>query len=651
MFNLNNYILNEAFTSSILQNDILYEPSGFFKYVKIIKPDLLHKLTQTNHYKIFRHNVYVDALQLQNKLLQCLKQIFNLNENHFHTSYFAELNSNSFKDILSPKTDDKNLLSKSYKKLSDAELIKINKAYLTAYDEYQKKIKNLFNRPDGEILVSIFNKQIPSSYNAKLQFDLMSVTDTNLKRYSFNDIKNDKDAFLSWYKKDHIVLFVFNKNGYLLGVVHSGQLILKNTLIENSKDGEITEAPKFEKLKKLYNEYSIKSTSENNIIRTQCNNSNKILYWPVIYVEPTDNVFENTELLKYIGNEFSLESYLLTRNSYEKSKAIGDIKSSASNLRKMLTWGFDKDDYIIAYVPNKALSYNDYYHNDYDQRKNELFTKERKQNFETSIVQQYYKKRYNSLFQIMPYRIGDYTQTVTIYNEYTQKYEIKRITSYDRDAEKIYNIAFSNNIDVYVTACREALEQKVKVFKDFKKSAAYIVQYKDLIYSNQKTLSKFIKQTEALSKRIRILLQSGIPADDMNNLRIILYGGKNHNETSNYIKLFPDLTATNEYIYGLQNLINNAISILASGSQLYMNIINNLEQYKASTQSLNNPKYNFDASPYQKTNFDEKSALNRLQSSLSSAQELIQQQTNKLFFNDIQELINKTEEILKKYDE
>ena len=80
-FNLVNYmLLNEALTSNILQNEILNEPSGFFRYVKNVHPRKLHGVGPKKMQ--YKRTIMQDVENLFATLKKTFVTIFN-------SSYYA----------------------------------------------------------------------------------------------------------------------------------------------------------------------------------------------------------------------------------------------------------------------------------------------------------------------------------------------------------------------------------------------------------------------------------------------------------------------------------------------------------------------------------------------------------------------------------
>lgn len=641
-FNLTDYILNEAFTSSIIQNDILNEPSGFFKYVKNRNNKILHKFgTFGSKTEIKHHSVYTDALAISKQLTACIFSLF-VHKKYNEYSWkriFVQSDYMDKKEYLDPNNDPDNLLSDVYKKLSDSELIKINKKYLEDFELLKKKIKNLFNRPDGDILRMLLTAR--NSSNEYDNFDLMSLTDNNFKKYTVADIKKNVDNFDDWYKDRTTSLLFFNADGYFLGSTNYDELICVNPLLIKEKGKPAIEAPIVQKIKELQQKV-IDGTNDITIIKTKCNYSNKILFWPIPHelLSPS----KDNSVLYTLQHNLDVTDIIADRTH---TKKMGKILYSASNVRQDLQWGYNNDDYVIAYKPDISLQATDKNHYLYDDKNRsnvDHLHKMRYDNFHGSISEQYYKNVYNEIYQLQPYRVGSSKQRVTVFNQETGKYEIREIDSYMKTSD----VVWSNNIDRYVELCRQNYKKRIEQFKTIKGAERYICTYKTLIYDNQKKLANILPEAQKVGRQIKtLILNNAISPEDMRYLKSMLYGTM---IDGIYLKLFDGkLPSISKNITGLQALINNCISVLASCESIYSTLQDKLKYYNDVNRNETPITYNYSQSLANQKNHAVSSAIDNLQKNIEKAKDIINKHVETLYFGDIEYIIEQIQKIISKY--
>lgn len=639
-FNLTDYILNESLSSSILQNEILNEPSGFFKYMKLGTKKKIHD-HPNSYMQTTTRNVYTDAQDIIKQIRNVTAQLFG----DYTTDYLLTdryMRGKEFIDAQDPMTKD--AVTKVYAELSDNELIRINKKYNEDIKLFLQKVKNLFNRPNGELLQLMLKNQKNSSDD--MVYDLLSITDNQFKKYTFKDIKQSKDNFKDWYKNGQCVVLYFTHNGYFLGSSCGNSIQVVNPLIKYStNDSSIEETNNFKQVKEIQSNYDVNGIA--NVIKTKCNNSNKILYWPI----PKDIAqYKQGSLLYMMKNEFNIKTQLF---QYKKP-AVGDITYSASNVRQQMNWGYNKEDYVIVYNPLKNLSGTTFdYESDYGLTKTKKYTKERQHEYRSSLsFQQRYNNCYDSLYRMQPYRIGSRSQLVTIYDPRESKFKQTEIydctysgADYTNSAK---DIIFSDNIDYYAQEARTRYLERLKQFKALKASDKVIDTYKDLIYKAQIRLQSIITEMQQYSNQIRkLLITKKLTPDEYKELKILLYGDLKFSET------YPQLESARDTrlsLQGLQKLINHYISAIGAASQIYDKILEKSNELK----NIKNDEatHNIDIIFAHNTKISREKVNKQyeINNALERASELITESLQKVYYDDIIFLLDEVKTILQKHN-
>ena len=572
MFSLRNYLLNEALSSDTLQNDILNEPSGFFRYIKIGNEQNAIVQTYNDTKRVYRHSIYADCQELIIELMQTLKAIFGFSESYSYGKYnIIDLCFESYMNekpyLSTEETPDR--LSAEYAKLSDAELIKINKTYLGEVEKLYKKEKNLFNRPNGQVLASIFHGYVRDSKQDST-YDLMSISDSHFKKYTFTDIKNDKDGIKSLLSdnKKTIYAFYFNADGYMLGITKAARIYIVNPLIKNTKSG-IVYTEKFQKLQNAIENFDQYSNVEN-VIKTKCNNSDKILYWPILkdytYSSETPyNLIRSGLLLNQLLNHYSHENYQYVNK---------DITYAASNLRQQLYWGYNKNDYVIIYTPDTSLSplYRTDSNYDFTDVHNKALSTARSKNYMSAVsTANNYQWKKDALYRIQPYRIGG--NSITVFDKDENKYKL--INPNDPDFKRLkekYNIVFSNNPDEYVKIARADFKRKLDAYKKIKGDDSFLNQYKNNVHYYQLKVADLMKELQPIEKSVRkVLLNPRVNTQDISELKKLLFGAS---ESDLWTKTVYNSNISSDG--GIQPLLNYIIGCIDQLNKTVDKIISNM---------------------------------------------------------------------------
>ena len=617
-FNLVNYmLLNEALTSNILQNEILNEPSGFFRYVKNVHPRKLHDVGPKKMQ--YKRTIMQDVENLFATLKKTFVTIFNSSYNYCTHDYMQD------NKVLDPAKHSGEQLTFKYASIPDDVLIKANKKYNQDVLKLQKKISNLANRPDGNLFTNIIFRN--NSYDKS--YDLLSITDNQFKKYTFSEIKKDKGNISNMVQDPHKVFFYFNAKGYMLGASSGGRIIFQNPLYANTKSGDLNkENLNIKNLEKLKSNIEHPEELIIDVFKTKCNNSDKVLYWPIFkdFVSYSYDGF-----LSDIKMNFSISTIL--PDKYAKTLTTGDITYSASNIRKNFVWGFNNDDYVIVFSMAKNLK------TDLTLKKIEDFSARRRYEYESSAAAQYFEKQYDELYRLYPYRVGRYNQLITVYDKEEDTYKQFDISTYsnnqkEREIVEKYNLIFSPYQDDYVNECKNAYKQRVEVFKQNKEVKTIMNTIASNIFGYQKKVASYIKDIQQIERKTKKLLFKKLMSDgDKKKLKSILFSTVVNDE-------FKELKCSNYQLYSLSQLINSAISIIGSANVLYDKIEKQLEKQ-------------IDLHANSTFNFNSKRPLNyntyTLRNIIGDGEQLLNDEFKKLCFDDMQTLIDAAEEILIKY--
>ena len=224
----------------------------------------------------------------------------------------------------------------------------------------------------------------------------------------------------------------------MLGASSGGRIIFQNPLYANTKSGDLNkENLNIKNLEKLKSNIEHPEELIIDVFKTKCNNSDKVLYWP-IFKDFVSYSYEG--FLSNIKMNFSISTIL--PDKYAKTLTTGDITYSASNIRKNFVWGFNNDDYVIVFSMAKNLK------TDLPLKKIEDFSARRRYEYESSAAAQYFEKHYDELYRLYPYRVGRYNQLITVYDKEEDTYKQFDISTYsnnqkEREIVEKYNLIFS----------------------------------------------------------------------------------------------------------------------------------------------------------------------------------------------------------------
>lgn len=599
-FSLNRYILNEALSSNILKS-ILNEPTGFFKLSKLFSLIHPYKGQKFNNNDGGPHDITQDMLDIVRKLNNTLYELFyfthadmirQANNTRVEVETDAEgYSCNTGAEVYEPSIDS--LANTKYDSLDDNELVRINKEYRALLNQLYSKAKNIMNRPDPAALFSIINRSAGIIFDKDRvrikgcsEFkDLLSLTDSNFKKYTITELKGDKamQEELQDPEKNTIGLY-FSSGGSFCGASACGQVILHNPFIEDDKNAPVRKLTK-------HAEYIIK-TFENPefyfpcyILRTQLHNSTRKLTWPVISVDNVRNpiTYQKFNTFQYITKYLS-DDIENTEDKMFHRKSIGGgyistnkIISTASNLRRNLSWGYDKNDYVWVLRPYGALD------EPTKSVQNALSThREELRNTYKQQPEEHYKWVKDSLFRMQPYRVGSVVQMVTVFDKDTQTYKNYKVTR--AQAERMMNndgieIVFSNNPDTFVEIARHNIDKRKMAFRGKKAIQTTVDKINSQLMKLTKTVAENIAETEKRANKLKQCLRKLTP-EDAQLIKHLLFSSKAPH--SKYEELFknagfePEEYQSQGLIlggFGVQYKINRFITDISNIQHLMNQII------------------------------------------------------------------------------
>lgn len=293
VFSLKQY-LNESIQSNILFNEILNEPGGFFKC--LLCDNSVYNITSNDDISEYAHDKYSRIRYVQCKL--------NSIVSHFMT--YSEFERSDILKVTNPDVID------AYK------MKQLHEQYIKYFNLFIKYFKSIFDKPEPKI----FSEIITGHDISEQIIDLQNITDSNFKKYTYQDIKNDNENFVNNMMSKNILWF--DGNHKFLGLTR----------------------------------YSVIKIVASNFITERMSYQAESITHDVMYRIKTKKFmnFDGKELdfpfTPYMGlHDSFLQSFVFKIPREKTYKKAGNPISKSSNVYKI--FGFDKTCYCYVYTPNK----------------------------------------------------------------------------------------------------------------------------------------------------------------------------------------------------------------------------------------------------------------------------------------------------------
>ena len=295
-FSLKQY-LNESIQSKILFNEILNEPSGFFKYLMCDCED---------RYRLPYRSISEYPQTKLNRIVYIQGMINRI------VSMFTTYSKFEHEDVI--KVNNMQHIDG----LDSVKIEQLHTQYVKYFNMFIKYFQLAFTKPEPQL----FSEVITGQHWYEKIIDLQNITDYNFKKYTYQDIKDNLDYFMENEMKYNILWF--DENRKFLGLTRSSlvKLVAKEYFTESMK----------------HNIENVSSDIVNRIkVKKVINYDDKVLEFPFTrYISLHDGFIDG-----YI--------YEIPRN--KKYKKAGNPTSKASNIQKML--GVTKTSYCYVYKPNE----------------------------------------------------------------------------------------------------------------------------------------------------------------------------------------------------------------------------------------------------------------------------------------------------------
>ena len=315
-FDLKNYItekyLFEKLQSDILINELMQD--NMFKYYKIKIPG----------------NSYYQISELFKEIDEILTSIFNIST----YSYYPNI-----KDI---HVNKHIYYNKEYIS-TDEQMIALNKKYMNLINEYQKKVSNIFVKPDPQLFKILFKEPKTTYFYSLKHVDLFNLTDDMFIKYTYKDIKKDKNIknIMSDYIDNYLIFYITADDKKIQACSYKNYIVLY-ALDNPMYYSRYTSDP--------YN-YFNKHVDKNNIIYNDLKytlSNGNVLSFPIIKkYDIYDNKINHMVGFDYIYKELDVNNSVICP---QKDK-VGKFYSKSSILQKNTNWGKNENDYIIIYTP------------------------------------------------------------------------------------------------------------------------------------------------------------------------------------------------------------------------------------------------------------------------------------------------------------
>ena len=304
MFNFQKNILNESLQSSILYNEILNEPGGFFKYQ--FAPNItIHTSSLT--LKEEKNRTKVQALlQVIEYIRRILRETFNTTNYPTSTYYYKILNT-----------------------LSLDKIKKLNTLYNAQARIFIKLATHIFDKPNPQI----FNYIIKGQYKTA---DLYNITDLNFKKYTYEELRKRKQDFLLEIADSSKYIFWFNGDSKELQAITKGNTIYFYGV--NVQGGQAGTFPKYE-MEQFRDRMQKEKLLDTEHTRTDILSDGTEIKW----INIKFNTYNLIPDILYINKR--------VKKSNSKHYTIGNPFTSSSNIQKMAGW--NKNGYVIIYTPNE----------------------------------------------------------------------------------------------------------------------------------------------------------------------------------------------------------------------------------------------------------------------------------------------------------
>lgn len=401
--------LTERLQSDILIHELLNDKDGMFTYYKLPYPGTIYK----------------KALTCYNLLKRWITSAFVTWDNTFKSGGFSI-------GITNIDTDEK--------------VKKFHKIYMDKVEEYKDLTSKLFIKPDPQILSSLISGV--SKYNTgKFELarrDIYNITDEFFTRYTWQQLKTDKQLYSDVQNKINNCLAFWMRDGRILCVSRANQIILYNITLNNSYVTELNGKRFSGNMTKETIEDAVRK--DNLIVNTlKCTLSDGTeLEWPT--VSRQSYVGDRQDLC---GIDFVKEFLDINKCIYYKSLKfyqVGKFISHSSSLAKATSWGDKEDDYVIIYEPDgfykdekgnikstyiyngERVTYSKDNTDSYNDMKSNMAFSDRKKNRRVE-----YEKKENSVYKWVKDLFGTYQPYANGKNSKMFEFGLK-LSEYDYDS-------------------------------------------------------------------------------------------------------------------------------------------------------------------------------------------------------------------------
>ena len=433
--------LTERLQSNILIHELLNDKDGMFTYYKLPYPGTIYK----------------KALTCYNLLKSWITSAFVTWDNTFKSGGFSI-------GITNIDTDEK--------------VKKFHKIYMDKVEEYKDLTSKLFIKPDPQILSSLISGV--SKYNTgKFELarrDIYNITDEFFTRYTWQQLKTDKQLYSDVQNKINNCLAFWMRDGRILCVSRANKIILYNITLNNSYVTELNGKRFSGNMTKETIEDAVRK--DNLIVNTlRCTLSDGTeLEWPTVSRQ------------SYVGDRQDLCGIDFVKEFLDINKCIdykslkfyqvGKFISHSSSLAKATSWGDKKDDYVIIYEPDgfykdekgnikstyiyngERITYSKDNTNSYNDMKSNMAFSDREKNRRVE-----YEKKENSVYKWVKDLFGTYQPYANGKNGKMFEFGLK-LSEYD------YNSLYGD--DGY---CNKIALQNIKRYK-------LIISHKYLIFNH-----------------------------------------------------------------------------------------------------------------------------------------------------------------------
>lgn len=346
-FDLCNYILNEALSSSIVR-DIMNEPSGFFKHVA---PRTEKNGEGDRAFAPNAHSVGRDAFFNLYKLKQFINRYLP------KTTITAYRQINSSQTHVNGRRNTVPVLINSNDplyRLPNEEILKIHKRYNEMVEKVKKQTMNIGKRPSGALFAEILSYN-DSSYARSTKVELSNLTNSYFKKYTVAELK--KWAHNSDLPEGYVYMF-FTAAGEFLCACTDEMITTVNPLMEVTfpKQGALSKYMGVQSYKQMAEMdkqklHDLEGLFPASVITYSKDNKTK-LEWPLPYNFEYYSSNDKGPVSRYDARTMSPSAAFGSEYGYKRYKP-GKPWVSTSNIAQISGWHKNPDNYCITFNNTK----------------------------------------------------------------------------------------------------------------------------------------------------------------------------------------------------------------------------------------------------------------------------------------------------------